>query len=78
MLYIVHTSPDHSERRSILRMSWTSSRIGFNKTRTIFVIGKSNDTLKATTKQEYIEFNDLLYNLDDTYLNMTFKVHIYL
>ena len=78
MLYIVHTSPDHSERRSILRMSWTSSRIGFNKTRTIFVIGKSNDILEATIKQEYNEFKDIfMYNLDDTYRNMTIKVDTY-
>ena len=78
MLYIVHTSPDHSEKRNILRMSWTSSRISSNKTRTIFVIGKSNDALEATIKQEYNEFNDIfMYNLDDTYRNMTIKVDTY-
>ena len=78
MLYIVHTAPDHNEKRNILRMSWTSSRISSNKTRTIFVIGKSNDALEATIKQEYNEFNDIfMYNLDDTYRNMTIKVDAY-
>ena len=78
MLYIIHTSPDHSEERNILRMSWTSNRISSNKTRTIFVIGKSNDALEATIKEEYNEFNDIfMYNLDDTYRNMTIKVDAY-
>ena len=78
MLYIIHTAPDHSQRRSILRLSWTSNRISFNETRTSFVIGKSNDAPKATTNQEYNEFNDsFMHNLDDTYPNMTFKVDIY-
>ena len=78
MLYIVHTSPDHSEKRSILRMSWTSNRISFNKTKTIFVIGKSNDAIEARIKREYDEFNDIfMYNLDDTYRNMTIKVDIH-
>ena len=78
MLYIVHTSPDHSEKRSILRMSWTSNRIGICNTRTIFVIGKSNNALTSMIKQEYHEFNDIfMYNLVDTYRNMTIKVNIY-
>ena len=78
MLYIVHTAPDHSQSRSILRLSWTSNRINFNKTRTSFVIGKPNDALKATIKKEYNEFNDtFMHNLDDTNPNMTFKVDIY-
>ena len=78
MLYMVHTAPDNSEQRSILRMSWTSNRIGFNNTRTIFVIGKSNNSLTSMIKQEYHEFNDIfMYNLVDTYRNMTIKVNIY-
>ena len=78
MLYMVHTAPDNNEQRSILRMSWTSNRIGFNNTRTIFVIGKSNNALTSMIKQEYHEFNDIfMYNLDDTYRNLTIKVDTY-
>ena len=78
ILYMIHTAPDHNEQRSILRMSWTSNRIGFNKTRTIFVIGKSNSVLEAMIKQEYHEFNDIfMYDLVDTYRNMTIKVNIH-
>ena len=78
MLYMVHTAPDHGEQRSILRKSWTSNRIGFNNTRTIFVIGKSNNALTAMIEQEHHEFNDIfMYNRVDTYRNMTIKVNIY-
>ena len=78
MLYMVHTAPDNSEQRSILRMSWTSNRIGINNTRTIFVIGKSNNALAAMIEQEHHEFNDIfMYNRVDTYRNMTIKVNIY-
>ena len=78
MLYMVHTAPDHGEQRSILRMSWTSNRIGFNNTRTIFVIGKSNNALTAMIEQEHHEFNDIfMYDLVDTYRNMTIKVILY-
>ena len=78
MLYIIHTAPSHSEQRGILRMSWTSNRIGYNKTRTIFVIGKSNNVLEAMITQEHHEFNDIfMYDLVDTYRNMTIKVNLY-
>ena len=78
MLYMVHTAPDHGEQRSILRMCWTSNRIGFNNTRTIFVIGKSNNALTAMIKREHHQFNDIfMYDLVDTYRNMTIKVNIH-
>ena len=78
MLYMVHTAPDHIEQRGILRMSWTSNRIGFNNTRTIFVIGKSNNALTTMIEQEHHEFNDIfMYDLVDTYRNMTIKVNIH-
>ena len=78
MLYIIHSAPDHSIQRSILRISWASNRMGFNNTRTIFFIGSSNNVLTAMIEREYHEFNDIfMYNLVDRYRNMTIKVNIY-
>ena len=77
MLYMVHTAPDHFEQRMALRNSWTSNHTGFNKSRTIFFIGKSNSSLEENVMHEYSQFEDIfLYNLIDTYRNMSIKVGI--
>ena len=75
ILYAVHTAPSHFELRNSLRQGWASSDIHPNKTRRIFLIGRSNTALEKSIVIESQTFHDIfMYDLVDAYRNMTIKV----
>ena len=75
LLYVVHTAPSHFELRNSLRQGWASSDIHPNKTRRIFLIGRSNTTLEKSIVIESQTYHDIfMYDLVDAYRNMTIKV----
>ena len=81
-LYIIHTAPSHFNLRNTLRNTWASTTAKpdqINKTRRVFVIGKSNDTIEDSNKKEYDLHGDIfMYNMVESYRNMTIKVIFHL
>ena len=80
-LYIIHTAPSHFNLRNTLRNTWASTTAKpdqIDKTRRVFVIGKSNDTIEDSNKKEYEINGDIfMYDMVDSYRNMTIKVTFY-
>ena len=78
-LYIVHTAPSHLELRNTLRNSWASLKVHPNKTRRVFLIGRSNESLEKAILKESETFGDIfMYNQVDAYRNMTIKVYYFI
>ena len=79
-LYIIHTAPNHFELRHTLRNSWASTDIEndqFQKSRRVFLIGRSNETIEDSNKKEHERYRDIfMYDKTDAYRNMTIKVPI--
>ena len=79
-LYIIHTAPNHFELRHTLRNSWASTDIEndqFQKSRRVFLIGRSNETIEDSNKKEHEMYRDIfMYDKTDAYRNMTIKVKI--
>ena len=80
-LYIIHTAPSHFNLRNTLRNTWASTTAKpdqISKTRRVFLIGKSNDTIEDLNKKEYDMYGDIfMYDKVDSYRNMTLKVTFY-
>ena len=79
-LYIIHTAPNHSDLRHTLRNSWASTEIKndqFQKSKRVFLIGRSNETIEDSNKKEHEMYRDIfMYDKTDAYRNMTIKVTI--
>ena len=81
-LYIIHTAPSHFNLRNTLRNTWASTTAKpdqINKTRRVFVIGKSSDTIEDSNRKEYDLHGDIfMYDMVESYRNMTIKVTFHL
>ena len=81
-LYIIHTAPNHFGLRNALRNSWASTTIvndQYKRSRRVFLIGASNETIERSNKEEHETYGDIfMYDRVDAYRNMTIKVLIFL
>ncbi|KAL4230796.1 hypothetical protein ACF0H5_011171 [Mactra antiquata] len=75
MIYI-HSAPEHSERRRVIRNTWGSTQVlTKHKAKLIFIMGEVSDlNLQATLETESDLYKDIVQgNFTDTYRNLTYK-----
>lgn len=75
-LILIHTAPDHFEKRSVIRETWGGvCSVQDSPLRLIFALGGvQNDSLQRSLIEEQALFGDLLQgNFLDTYDNITYK-----
>ncbi|KAH8282402.1 hypothetical protein KR054_007390 [Drosophila jambulina] len=75
-LILIHTAPDHFEKRSVIRETWGGiNSIQDSPLRLIFALGAvQNDSMQTELIEEHSLFGDLLQgNFIDTYENITYK-----
>lgn len=76
LLLLVKSSLNHFDRRKVIRRTWGSeNRFSDVPTRTIFILGKSNDKdLERRIKEEHKQYGDIVqYDFVDEYYNNTIK-----
>lgn len=77
IIVIVHTSPDHKERRLSIRNTWANDAFyhHLGNVRTVFLLGKSKDqNIQNQIKEEFKRYGDLLQgDFIDDYHNLTLK-----
>ena len=67
-------APQNFDLRDMLRNTWASN-ISNNKTRRVFLVGRSELSMEQLVLNESKTFDDIfLYNMVDAYHNMTIKV----
>ena len=79
LLVYIHTSPEHVERRDIIRRSWGNVSLYLDgSVRRVFVLGQTaNTTLRQQLDLEFRLHEDLLQeDFIDSYFNMTVKAVI--
>ncbi len=78
LLAIVISSPSNFENRLIIRSTWASSRLYFNRMQTVFLIGYKADTYtNYKIKAENAIFKDIVQiDFVDSYQNLTLKTMI--
>jgi hypothetical protein len=74
LLSLVTSATYHFENRQAIRETWANKTL-FPQTRTIFIIGKSNnETINQLLMDEYKTFGDIVQeDYMDTYMNLTIK-----
>lgn len=76
LLILVKSSINNFDRRRIIRKTWgTENRFSDVLTRTVFMLGKSNDIdLEKRIKDEHRQYGDIVqYDFIDQYFNNTIK-----
>ncbi|KAK3609345.1 hypothetical protein CHS0354_024888 [Potamilus streckersoni] len=77
VLAIVHTTPDHFERREVIRRTWTNNSYFHHlmSVRVLFLLGTVLDnTTHTKIEDEFIKHGDLVQgNFIDSYRNLTHK-----
>lgn len=73
LLYLIHSAPDHFERRQTLRTTWARDEPG---TKRVFVVGRSGrpEIDHRVQRETAAERDVLLYDFPDSYRHLTFKV----
>ncbi|XP_045202898.1 beta-1,3-galactosyltransferase 5-like [Mercenaria mercenaria] len=76
LVIYVHSGPEHSERRRVIRNTWASLEIlKKHKAKLVFVMGEVEDeNLQATLETESELYKDIIQgNFTDAYRNLTYK-----
>ena len=77
IVVIVHTSPDHKERRFSIRNTWANDAFyhHLGNVRTVFLLGKTKDQkVQNQIQDEYKRYGDILQgDFIDDYHNLTLK-----
>lgn len=75
MIY-VHSGPEHTERRRVIRKTWASpENLKRHKAKLVFVMGEvDDDNVQTTLETESELYKDIIQgNFTDTYRNLTYK-----
>eukprot|EP00106_Octopus_bimaculoides_P020052 XP_014787494.1 PREDICTED: beta-1,3-galactosyltransferase 1-like [Octopus bimaculoides] len=75
-IVIVHTAPDHTDRRLSIRQTWANKYFFRNMSlRIVFLLGKSdNPQIEFRIKNENLIYRDIVQgNFKDSYRNLTHK-----